>query len=33
VTMAFIEGRRVDLSDRQKRLWEKYQEKYRRLGR
>ncbi len=32
VTMAFIEGRRVDLSDRQKRLWEKYQEKYRRLG-
>jgi imidazolonepropionase-like amidohydrolase len=31
VTQAFVQGRRVDLSDRQKRLWEKYQEKYRRL--
>jgi imidazolonepropionase-like amidohydrolase len=30
VTHAWIDGRRVDLSDRQKRLWEKYQEKYRR---
>jgi imidazolonepropionase-like amidohydrolase len=32
VELAFIQGRRVDLSDRQKRLWEKYREKYRRLG-
>jgi imidazolonepropionase-like amidohydrolase len=31
VTDAFIQGRRVDLSDRQKRLWKKYEEKYRRL--
>jgi hypothetical protein len=31
VTRAFIQGRTVDLSNRQKRLWEKYQEKYRRL--
>jgi hypothetical protein len=31
VEAAFIQGRRVDLSDRQKRLWRKYQEKYRRL--
>ncbi len=31
VTRAFIQGRAVDLSNRQKRLWEKYQEKYRRL--
>ena len=30
---AFIQGREVDLSDRQKNLWEKYKEKYRRLGR
>jgi hypothetical protein len=30
VEMAYIEGRQVDLSDRQKRLWKKYQEKYRR---
>jgi imidazolonepropionase-like amidohydrolase len=29
---AFIQGRELDLSDRQKRLWEKYKEKYRRLG-
>jgi imidazolonepropionase-like amidohydrolase len=29
VTRAFVQGRRVDLSDRQKRLWHKYQEKYR----
>lgn len=28
---AFIQGRRVELNDRQKRLWEKYKEKYRRL--
>ena len=33
VEMAFIQGRRVDLSDRHKRLWRKYQEKYRRQGR
>ncbi|HEX3870491.1 MAG TPA: amidohydrolase family protein, partial [Pirellulales bacterium] len=32
VTHAWIQGRRVDLSDRQKRLWHKYQEKYRRLN-
>jgi len=30
---AFIQGRELDLSDRQKNLWEKYKEKYRRLGR
>ena len=32
-TKAFIQGREVDLSDRQKNLWEKYKEKYHRLGR
>ncbi|MEX2121010.1 MAG: amidohydrolase family protein [Pirellulales bacterium] len=32
VHAAFIQGRKVDLNDRQKRLWEKYKEKYRRLG-
>lgn len=32
VEQAFIQGRKVDLSDRHKRLYEKYQEKYRRLG-
>ncbi|MBI2825848.1 MAG: amidohydrolase family protein [Planctomycetia bacterium] len=32
VTAAYIQGRAVQLSDRQKRLWEKYKEKYRRLG-
>ena len=32
VEAAFIQGRRVDLSDRHKRLYEKYKEKYRRLG-
>lgn len=31
VVMAMVEGRMVDLSNRHKRLWEKYQEKYRRL--
>ncbi|HEX7450405.1 MAG TPA: amidohydrolase family protein [Pirellulales bacterium] len=31
LTHAFIQGRRVELNDRQKRLWEKYKEKYRRL--
>jgi hypothetical protein len=30
--MAFIQGREVDLSDRHKRLWRKYQEKYRRMS-
>jgi len=30
---AYIQGRDVDLTDRQKNLWEKYKEKYRRLGR
>jgi imidazolonepropionase-like amidohydrolase len=30
VSQAFIQGRQVDLSDRQKKLWQKYQEKYRR---
>ncbi len=32
VTAAYIQGRQVDLNDRHKRLWEKYKEKYRRLG-
>jgi hypothetical protein len=32
VLMAFIHGREVDLNNRQKMLYEKYQEKYRRLG-
>jgi imidazolonepropionase-like amidohydrolase len=32
VTLAFMGGRRIDLNNRQQRLWEKYQEKYRRLG-
>jgi imidazolonepropionase-like amidohydrolase len=32
VTAAYIQGRAVDLNDRHKRLWEKYKEKYRRLG-
>ena len=32
VLMAFIQGKEVDLNDRQKMLYEKYQEKYRRLG-
>ncbi len=33
VEAAFIEGRAVDLDNRHKRLWRKYQEKYRRLER
>jgi imidazolonepropionase-like amidohydrolase len=32
VRLAYIEGRQVELNDRQKRLWQKYKEKYRRLG-
>ena len=32
VVRAYIQGREVDLEDRHKRLWRKYQEKYRRLG-
>jgi imidazolonepropionase-like amidohydrolase len=32
VTAAYIQGRAVQLNDRQKRLWEKYKEKYRRMG-
>jgi imidazolonepropionase-like amidohydrolase len=32
VLTAFIQGRRVDLSNRHEQLWQKYQEKYRRLG-
>jgi imidazolonepropionase-like amidohydrolase len=32
VEQAWIQGRPVDLSDRQKRLWRKYQEKYKRLA-
>ncbi len=32
VERAFIQGREVDLGDRQKTLYEKYREKYRRLG-
>lgn len=30
IESAFIQGRRVELSDRHKRLWKKYEEKYRR---
>ncbi|MEX0938239.1 MAG: amidohydrolase family protein [Pirellulales bacterium] len=32
VERAYIQGREVDLSDRHKRLWEKYKERYQRLG-
>ncbi|MGD9722997.1 MAG: amidohydrolase family protein [Pirellulales bacterium] len=32
VNAAYIQGRAVSLSDRHKRLWEKYKEKYRRMG-
>ncbi len=32
VEAAFVQGRPVDLNDRHKRLWKKYEEKYRRLG-
>ncbi len=32
VTMAFIQGKKAELDDRQKRLWAKYKEKYRRQG-
>jgi imidazolonepropionase-like amidohydrolase len=32
VTAAYIQGRAVSLNDRHKRLWEKYKEKYRRMG-
>ena len=32
VTAAYIQGRQVDLTDRHKRLWKKYEEKYKRLG-
>jgi len=32
VEMEFISGRKTDLSDKQKILWEKYKEKYRRQG-
>jgi imidazolonepropionase-like amidohydrolase len=32
VLRAYIQGRQVDLSNRHLRLWEKYKEKYRRLG-
>ena len=31
VEAAYIQGRKVDLNDRHKRLWHKYEEKYRRL--
>ena len=33
VEAAFLQGRRVDLDNRHKRLWRKYREKYRRLER
>ena len=33
VLKAYIQGREVDLNDRQKMLYKKYQEKYRRMGR
>ena len=32
VTLEFIQGRKIDLSDKQKLLYEKYKEKYRRVG-
>ena len=32
VKRAYIQGRSLDLSSRHTRLWEKYKEKYRRLG-
>ena len=32
IQYAFIQGRPVDLNNRHKRLWRKYQEKYRRQG-
>jgi imidazolonepropionase-like amidohydrolase len=32
VTAAYLQGRAASLNDRHKRLWEKYKEKYRRLG-
>ena len=32
VEQAFIDGRNIDLTDKQKVLWDKYKEKYRRLG-
>jgi imidazolonepropionase-like amidohydrolase len=32
VEMAFVRGRKVDLTDRHKQLWAKYREKYRQLG-
>jgi imidazolonepropionase-like amidohydrolase len=32
VAAAYIQGRPVSLNDRHKRLWEKYKEKYRRIG-
>lgn len=32
VERAYIDGRMIDLSDKQKVLWEKYKEKYRRMG-
>ena len=33
VLKAYIQGREVDMNDRQKMLYEKYKEKYRRMGR
>jgi imidazolonepropionase-like amidohydrolase len=32
VERAFIQGREIDLSSKHKKLWEKYREKYKRLG-
>ena len=32
VEAAYMQGREVDLNNRHKRLWKKYEEKYRRLG-
>ncbi|MCA9123683.1 MAG: amidohydrolase family protein [Planctomycetaceae bacterium] len=32
VEAAYVQGREVDLNNRHKRLWKKYEEKYRRLG-
>ena len=32
VSAAFVQGRKVELNDRHKRLWHKYEEKYRQLN-
>jgi imidazolonepropionase-like amidohydrolase len=32
VESAYVAGRKIDLTDKHKRLWQKYQERYRRSG-